>query len=127
MEDAMRSVAILFTLLFATLIMVGQTSPTDDKAQAKTDKKAASAKETKWQGHIVRIDKDKNMMSVRGGRGGKQQFEREVSFDSSTKWTKQNKPADQSDFKEGSFVIVVGKPDAKGTLHADRVDLRLPR
>jgi hypothetical protein len=75
----------------------------------------------------VRIDKDKSMLSIRGGRGGKQEFERQVSYDSSTKWTKLGKPADESDFKEGSFVIVVGKSDDKGMLHADRVDLRLPR
>lgn len=124
----MRSVAIFLTFLFATVALVGQTTPTDEKAAGKTENKAAStSKETRWQGHIVRIDKDKSTMSIRGGRGGKQQFEREVVFDDSTKWTKLNKPADQSEFKEGSFVIVVGKPDAKGTLHADRIDLRLPR
>ena len=124
----MKSTAILLTLLFATVIVVGQTAPSDDKATAKPEKKSAStSKETRWQGHIVRIDKDKSMLSIRGGRGGKQQFEREVSFDSSTKWTKLGKPADPSDFKEGSFVIVVGKADDKGMLHADRVDLRLPR
>ena len=126
----MKSAAILLTLLFAALMVVGQTAPSDEKAtatsEAKSDKKSAS-KETRWQGHIVRIDKDKSTLSIRGGRGGKQEGERQVSYDSSTKWTKLGKPADESDFKEGSFVIVVGKTDDKGMLHADRVDLRLPR
>ena len=123
----MKSAAILLTLLFAALMVAGQTTPTDDKAAPKSEKKASTSKETRWQGHIVRIDKDKSILSIRGGRGGKQQFERQVSYDSSTKWTKLGKPADESDFKEGSFVIVVGKADDKGMLHADRVDLRLPR
>src|SRR5438876_291015 len=50
-----------------------------------------------------------------------------IFYDSSTEWTKQGKPADQNEFKEGSFVIVLGHPDDKGVLHATRVDLRLPR
>ena len=124
----MKSAAILLTLLFAVGMVVGQAAPSDQKEAGKSEKKAAStSKETRWQGHIVRIDQDKSMLSIRGGRGGKQEFERQVSFDPSTKWTKLGKPAEMSDFKEGSFVIVVGKTDAKGMLHADRVDLRLPR
>ena len=122
----MKVAAIFLALVFAAVICAGQEAST---AEGKKDKKAASAsstKETRWQGHIVNLSKDKSTMTIRGGRGGGS-FERQVSYDSSTKWTKQGKPADQSEFKEGSFVIVVGKPDEKGNLHADRIDLRLPR
>jgi len=122
----MKVAAILLTLVFAAVICAGQETPA---AEGKKDEKAASAsskKETRWQGHIVRINKDKSSLSVRGGRGGGS-FEREIFYDSSTKWTKQGKPADQSEFKEGAFVIAVGKPDDQGNFHADRIDLRLPR
>ena len=37
------------------------------------------------------------------------------------------KTAEQSEFKEGSFVIVLGTVDDKGILHASHIDLRLPR
>jgi hypothetical protein len=123
----MKVAAILLTLLFAAVICAGQEAPA---AEGKKDKKAESAKSqkaTRWQGHIVRINEDKSSLSIRGGRGGGRSFEREVFYDSSTKWTKQGKPADKSEFKEGSFVIAVGKPDDKGNFHADRIDLRLPR
>ena len=53
--------------------------------------------------------------------------ERVILYDGSTQWTKQGKPAEQSEFKEGSFVIVLGHPDEKGVFHATRIDLRLPR
>jgi len=53
--------------------------------------------------------------------------ERTILYDGSTQWTKQGKPAEQSEFKEGSFVIVLGHPDEKGVFHATRIDLRLPR
>ena len=41
--------------------------------------------------------------------------------------TKQGKPAQMEEFKDGSFVIVLGHADDKGVLHATRIDLRLPR
>jgi hypothetical protein len=52
---------------------------------------------------------------------------RKIAYDSSTQWTKVGKPGQQDEVKEGSFVIVLGKLDDKGVLHATRVDLRLPR
>jgi hypothetical protein len=97
-------------------------------SQDKTQKMSAgSAKETRWQGHIVRVNKDASTLSIRGGRSGKENFERTVAYDSSTEWTKLGKPAEMDQFKEGEFVIILGHPDEKGTLHATRVDLRTPR
>jgi hypothetical protein len=66
-------------------------------------------------------------MSIRGGRSPKENFERTVMLSPDTQWTKGGKPADQAEFKEGSFVIVEGSLDQKGMLHADHIDLRLPR
>jgi hypothetical protein len=122
---AMRLSAILLTLIFVGLVFAGQATP----AASGQDKKAAStdAKEARWQGHIVRISKDKSSITIRGGQKNMESMERQILFDSSTQWTKQGKPAEQSEFKEGSFVIVLGHPDEKGVFHASRIDLRLPR
>src|SRR5438552_12796807 len=108
MEDAMKTgLAILFAAMFISGVFVTQGAMAADEKQGVKDA-AASAKETRWQGHIVRIDKDRSRMSIRGGRAVSDSFERTVTYDSSTEWTKQGKPADQSEFKEGAFVIVVG-------------------
>jgi len=97
------------------------------REQAGKESGKPDGKETRWQGTIVRIDKEKSTMSIRGGQSNMSGMERQVSYDSSTHWTKQGKPAEQSEFKEGSFVIVLGHADEKGNLHASRIDLRLPR
>lgn len=123
----MKYGAILLTLVFAMVAFAAQATPDNKTDEAKPAKKASKAPENRVQGHIVRISKDKSTMSIRGGRSSKENFEREISYDSSTKWTKLGKPADPSEFKEGSFVIAVGKADTKGNFHADRIDLRLPR
>lgn len=94
---------------------------------AAADKAAPTAtKETKWQGHVVRIDKENSMMDIRGGSAPSND-QRKVAYDSSTEWTKLGKPAQQDEVKEGSFVILLGHVDKKGVLHAKRIDLRLPR
>ena len=96
--------------------------------QAATDKAAPVAKkETRWQGHVVRIYKDLSEMDIRGGATAHAADVRKIAFDNSTQWTKLGKPGQQDEVKEGSFVIVLGQVDDKGTLHASRIDLRLPR
>src|ERR1700747_3512108 len=118
-----------FSVIFLSIALLGvafgQAAPASDNKQDKMA--AADTKQSRWQGHIVRINKDQSSMSVRGGRGKKESTNRQIFYDSSTQWTKQEKPAEQSEFKEGSFVIVLGHPDDKGVFHASRVDLRLPR
>jgi hypothetical protein len=86
----------------------------------------ASAKETKWQGHVIRIDKQHSMIDIHGGAAPSNDA-RKVAYDSSTEWTKLGKPAQPDEVKEGSFVILLGHLDDKGVLHATRIDLRLPR
>jgi len=117
----MKQLVILLFLAFMGVALGGQTTPGSDKKETTAD-----TKETRWQGHIVRINKEKSSLSVRGGQKNMESMERQI-FHSSTEWTKQGKPADESEFKEGSFVIVLGHPDDKGVFHATRVDLRLPR
>ena len=119
----MKSTIICFSLILAACLCAAQTPAT---GESKQDKKTAQ-KEARWQGHIVRVNKDESSLSVRGGQKNMESMERQIIYDSSTEWTKQGKPADQSEFKEGAFVIVLGHPDEKGVFHARRIDLRMPR
>ncbi len=95
--------------------------------QAPAEQKApATAGETKWQGNVVRIDKDHSMITIHGGPPPSHDT-RQVVYDSSTVWTKVGQPVQQDELKEGSFVIFLGTVDNKGVLHATRIDLRLPK
>jgi hypothetical protein len=120
----MKFLGILLTLALAAGALARQAPSTSG---SKQDEKATATQESRWQGHIVRINKGESSLSVRGGQGNVESTERQIFYDSSTKWTKQGKPAEQSEFKEGSFVIALGHVDDKGVFHASRIDLRLPR
>jgi len=85
------------------------------------------AKETKIQGHVVRIYADLKTMDIRGGSTAQSQDIRKVAYDDSTTWTNMGKPGKMEEVKEGSFVIVLGHLQKDGSLHATRIDLRLPR
>jgi hypothetical protein len=125
MEDAMKGSLTLLSLMLAGALVVAMPAAANHAA----DNKVASAaeKETKWQGHVVRIYKEQSQMDIRGGVTGQSEDLRKVTYDSSTAWTKLGKPGQQDEVKEGSFVIVLGHVDDKGVLHATRIDLRLPR
>ena len=58
----MKLSAILLVLIFAGVAFAGQATPVDDK-------KAGDAEEARWQGHIVRMNKDQSSLSIRGGQG----------------------------------------------------------
>jgi len=126
MEDAMKVPVTFLSLALAGAVFVAMPASAN---QAATENKAAPAakKETKWQGHVVRIYKDESQMDIRGGVTGQSEDLRKVAYDSSTEWTKLGKPGQQDEVKESSFVIVLGHVDDKGVLHAKRIDLRLPR
>jgi len=97
------------------------------QATAETKQAPAAKKETKLQGHVVRIYKDLSQMDIRGGVNTRSEDVRKVAYDSTTEWTKLGKPGQMDEVKEGSFVIILGQIDDKGVLHAKRIDLRLPR
>jgi hypothetical protein len=120
----MKLVMMMLALVFAGVMLEVQPCSAGPKGQTPAP---AAAKETKWQGTIVRISKEKSTMDIRGESTASASTTLHVAFDSSTEWTKQGKPTDQSGFKEGEFVIILGKVDDKGVLHATRIDLRLPR
>ena len=110
---------VLAGAVFAAMPVSGRQAAPETKAESATQK------ETKWQGNVVRIYKDESQMDIRGTTPSG--TVRKVAYDNSTQWTKGGKPGQQDEVKEGSFVIVLGKLDDKGVLHATRVDLRLPR
>lgn len=119
----MRLSVTVATLALVCSLCVGILA----SAANSNDEKTTAAKESRWQGHIVRMDKKDSRLVVRGGQANMESIERQIYYDSSTEWTKLGKPAEQSEFKEGSFVIVLGHADKKGVFHATRIDLRLPR
>jgi hypothetical protein len=125
MEDAMKVPVTLLSLVFAGLIFAAWPAGATQEAAEKKDAPAAK-KETKWQGHVVRLSKDQSTMEIRGGSAPSQDL-RKVAYDSSTQWTNQGRPGQQDEVKEGSFVILLGHVDDSGVLHATRIDLRLPR
>jgi hypothetical protein len=94
--------------------------------QADSDKKDATNKQTKWQGKVVRINKDSSTIDIHGG-AHPSESQRKVMWDASTAWTNGGKPGQQDDVKTGSFIIVLGTVDGDGVLHATRIDLRAPR
>lgn len=98
--------------------LLGSAGLAARKATAQ-EKKAAPAKELRWHGIIVRMNKDDSTLDVK-----KANVERKIHFDSSTKWTQGTKDADMAQFKEGSDVICLGSADEKGDFHATRIDLR---
>ena len=118
------------SLTLLSLVLAGAlfaAMPANANQAAAGNKQAPAAKkETKWQGHVIRINKDLSQMDIRGGAAPSND-ERKVAYDNSTQWTKGGKPGQQDEVKEGSFVIVLGQMDDKGVLHATRIDLRLPR
>ena len=120
----MKVFATLLSLVLAGAVFAAM--PAGANQAAAEDKKAPAAKkETKWQGHVVRIYKDLSQMDIRDAKNI--DHLKRVAYDDSTEWTKLGKPGKQDEVKEESFVIVLGQVDDKGVLHAKRIDLRLPR
>ncbi len=122
----MKRLLVLSTLVLAGVAIAGY--PISGQGGQQEKKPATKeAKETKWQGNIIRINKEESTIDLRGGLTNKDSDEKKIAYDGSTRWTKLGKPAEQSEFKDGSFIIVLGHVDDKGVLHASRIDLRLPR
>jgi hypothetical protein len=126
MEGTMKVPVTILSVVLAGAVF-GAVPAGANQAAAEKKEAPAAKKGTRWQGHVVRIYKDLSQMDVRGGGTAHSEDLRKVAYDSSTQWTKQGKPGEQDEVKEGSFVIVLGKVDEKGILRATRIDLRLPR
>lgn len=120
----MKIALLVVSLVFAGIVIGSHPISAD----ARQGKQATPAKEAKWQGTVLRVNKDQSMIDIRGGSGASAQNTVKIAYSASTEWTKGNKPGGNlADIKEGSFIIAVGHVDDKGVLQATRIDLRLPR
>ena len=89
---------------------------------------AKAAKEARWEGRVVRIDKAGSTLTVRKVGGS---LEKTCSYDSSTKWVSQYhadkkiNDIDASQVKEADRVICTGTWENSGVLHATVISKRL--
>lgn len=114
------SAALLSVILAGAVFMAMPTRAN----QAATEN--AAKKENKWQGKVVRVNKDSSTIDIHGG-AAPSETQRKIAYDASTQWTNGGKPGQQDDVKAGSFIIVIGTVDGDGVMHATRIDLRAPR
>src|SRR5712692_5938516 len=114
----------LLTLLFMSGLAFTLSTVVFEVAAAQ-DK---AAKETRWDGTVIRSSKDQSTLTVRK-RGGT--AEMTVQYDSSTRWVSQEHGSkkvtdiDASQVKDGDRVICRGTWEKKGVLHATLISKRL--
>jgi hypothetical protein len=108
---------------FLTTTIVAQESGAMDSAQS-----GKSHKQFRWEGIVVRSNKDKKTLTVRQ-RGSNQ--EKVVTYDDSTRWTSQEHGSkkvndiDASQVSDNDRVICLGSYDKSGVLHATLISKRL--
>src|ERR1700686_3904600 len=107
------SAAFLSMVLAGAVLVATPVSANQDAA----DKKDAVKKENKWQGKVVRVNKDTSTIDIHGG-AHPSEAQRTIAYDASTEWTNGGKPGQQEDVKTGSFIIVIGTVGADGVMHA---------
>jgi hypothetical protein len=114
-----------FTLLFASVLAFPLSTVVFAPNAAAQDK---AAKETRWDGTVIRSSPDKSTLTVRK-RGGS--AEMTVQYDSSTKWVSQEHGSktvndiDVSQVKDNDRVICKGSYGKDGILHATLISKRL--
>ena len=126
---------LLFTSLLAfslSIAVFAQEAPKNEEAkgtpaQGKTGK---AAKQARWEGIVVRSNKDESTLTVRKRSSVDQII---VHYDSSTQWTYQEHGSknfvsiDPSQVKDNDRVICLGTYDKKGTFHATLISKRAPK
>jgi len=114
-----KAIFFILVAIFAAAGLMTQMAIAQEQPPAKA---AAAATEQRWHGVITHINEKMSTIDVLKGNVTKV-----IHYDSSTKWTEVNKPAEMSAFKEGSEVICIITANKKGVYHAVRIDLRSPR
>jgi hypothetical protein len=110
-----------------SILLSAQDKPEDAKAAPAGEKEKAT-KSARWEGIVVRSNKDNSTLTVRR-RGSS--VEKTVEYDSSTKWTSQEHGSkkvndiDPSQVNDNDRVICMGTWDKKGVLHATLISKRL--
>jgi len=120
----------MLTLLCALAFSTSMLALAQDTKEGM-DKPASmekSAKKARWEGVVVRSDKDKSFLTVRQ-RGSN--VEKNVVYDGSTEWASQEHGSkkvnkiDASEVKDNDRVICLGTWDKDGVLHATMISKRL--
>ena len=108
---------------FLTTAVVAQESGAMDSAQS-----GKSHKQARWEGIVVRSNKDKKTLTVRQRSSN---VEKDVMYDDSTRWTSQEHGSkkvndiDASQVSDSDRVICLGSYDKSGVLHATLISKRL--
>ena len=116
----LKKVLILLFAFVVTMPLARAVFAQEAAAQAK--------KEARWEGMVVRIDKEHSTLAVR--KTGTN-IEKTIQYDSSTKWVSQYhadkkiNDIDVSQVKEEDYVICKGTMDKDGKLHATLISKRL--
>ena len=109
---------LLFTFAFAfplSTLMIAQDAP------------MKAAKETRWEGTVIRSSPDKSTLTVRD----RHSVEMIVQYDSSTRWVSQEHGSkkvndiDASQIKDNDRVICKGTREKDGSFHATLISKRL--
>ena len=115
----------LLTLLFTSVLVLALATVVFAPEAGAQDK---AAKETRWDGTVIRSSPDKSTLTIRK-RGGS--AEMTVQYDSSTKWVIQEHGSktvndiDSSQVKDNDRVICKGTYGKDGVLHAALISKRL--
>ncbi len=114
----------LLTLLFMSVLAFPLSTVVFVPEAAAQDK---PAKETRWEGRVIRSNPDKSTLTVRNSSS----TEMTVQYDSSTQWvsqyhgSKKTENIDASQVKDNDFVICKGTYSKDGVLHATLISKRL--
>jgi len=112
------------TLLFALVLTLLLAAMFVHQAPAQTK----AAKEARWEGRVVRMDKAGSSLTVRKSGGT---LEKACVYDSSTKWVSQYhadkkiNDIDAGQVKEDDYVICKGTAEKAGEIKATVISKRL--
>jgi hypothetical protein len=115
----------LLTLLFASVLAFPLSTMVFAPKAGAQDK---AAKQARWEGVVVRSNADKSTLTVRKVGSS---VEKNVEYDSSTKWVSQAHGSknvndiDASQVKDNDRVICKGTYGKDGVLHATLISKRL--
>jgi len=116
------SLLVVSVMAFSVSVLLVQVAPTQEKMEK-------TAKQDRWEGDVVRSNKDNSTLTVRKLNST---VEKTVKYDSSTRWVSQERGSEKatdinaSQVKDGDRVIALGTWDkASGALNATTISKRL--
>ena len=120
---------LMFIAVLGLLALPLMAQESGEQKAEKTEHAATKpAKQGRWEGIIVRSDKDKKTLTVRQQSSG---LERQVDYSDETKFVSQEHGSktvnniDAGQISDGDRVICLGTYDKEGVLHATMISKRL--